>query len=271
MRVDGEALARELEEKVREELATLGRRPSLRVLAVGSDSVTEQFVSKKRVIGERLGVSVSVKHLAPTADTEAIAAALAAAISEGGVVVQLPLPGHVDLDYVLGLLPASHDVDVLGQEARARFERGGEALLPPVVAAMRAVLARYSVGVAGKRVAVVGRGRLVGAPASIWFRQQGASVHTVAGSGADLTAAVGDADIIVLGAGVPGLLKPEMFREGAVVLDAGTSESAGRVVGDADPACAERAALFTPTPGGIGPVAVTMLFSNLAALCAERA
>lgn len=116
----------------------------------------------------------------------------------------------------------------------------------------------------GKKATVVGSGRLVGAPAARLLRELGAEVQVL--EKGDSLDVLKDADIIVLGAGEPGLVKPEHLKEGVVLIDAGTSESNGKVAGDADPACAEKAALFTPVPGGVGPIAVAMIFKNLFAL-----
>jgi methylenetetrahydrofolate dehydrogenase (NADP+)/methenyltetrahydrofolate cyclohydrolase len=108
----------------------------------------------------------------------------------------------------------------------------------------------------------------VGIPAAAWFEEQGSEVVLV-DKQSDVAKAVAEADIVVLGAGEPGLLTPQMVKEGVVVLDAGTSESSGKLVGDADEAVLEKARLFTPVPGGIGPVAVAMIFKNLLKLTEE--
>jgi methylenetetrahydrofolate dehydrogenase (NADP+)/methenyltetrahydrofolate cyclohydrolase len=134
---------------------------------------------------------------------------------------------------------------------------------------MEYVLRTHDISCVRKRVTVVGQGRLVGKPAAALFEKRGAVVVRVA-KGDDIGAATRDADIIVLGAGEPGLLKPEMIKDGVVILDAGTSESRGAVVGDADPACADKASLFTPVPGGIGPIAVVEIFANLFELARRR-
>ena len=102
----------------------------------------------------------------------------------------------------------------------------------------------------------------MGAPAAELLRELGADVAVITASRGSL-AALKDADIVVSGAGSPGLLQPEMFKEGVVLIDAGTSEASGRLTGDADPRCAEVASVFTPVPGGAGPIAVAMLFKNL--------
>ena len=113
---------------------------------------------------------------------------------------------------------------------------------------------------------VVGKGFLVGAPVAAWLTGQGADVSVLTSKSGDLAATLGNADIIISGAGSPHLIKPEMLKQGVVLIDAGTSESDGILAGDADPACADTCSLFTPVPGGVGPLAVACLFENAVTL-----
>lgn len=139
---------------------------------------------------------------------------------------------------------------------------GPHLLHAPVAEALREVLLRAGVEPRGKRAVVVGAGRLVGGPAAELLRELGADVSVVTehdGSLHDLK----NADIAVLGAGNPGMVTPEMLKEGVVLIDAGTSEQGGKVQGDASPECEQRASVFTPVPGGVGPIAVAMIFKNL--------
>jgi methylenetetrahydrofolate dehydrogenase (NADP+)/methenyltetrahydrofolate cyclohydrolase len=132
---------------------------------------------------------------------------------------------------------------------------------------------KNSLEIRDKRTVVVGEGFLVGAPVAVWLTQQGARVNIIdtpaSFAGARVTLA--QADIIIAGAGSPHLIKPEMVKEGVVLIDAGTSESGGIIVGDADLACALRCSLFTPVPGGIGPLAVAFLFENAVTLAEKTA
>ena len=156
------------------------------------------------------------------------------------------------------------------EKAGCVFERGDPAaLLPPVVATIAEIFKRHAVELKGKQAVVVGSGFLVGQPAALWLGQQEASV-AVLGRGANFETALADADIVVSGAGSPGLIKPMMLKQGVMLIDAGTSESGGTLVGDADPACAPKCSVFTPVPGGVGPIAVAALFENAVTL-AERA
>lgn len=262
MVIDGRQIASAIRASVRAALARAGTHLTLGILSVGGDGVTQQFVGIKKKSAEETGVALLEKTLPKTASTEDVVSAVTELISmTNGVIVQLPLPEAVDRAQVLAALPASHDVDCLGDEARAAFANGGP-LLPPVVSAIKEILERFSVAVEGKKVVVIGKGILVGEPAAAWFLQQGAVVTTL-DEHDNVPVHTQNADIIVSGAGHPGLLKPGMIRDGVVLFGAGTSESGGKIMGDADLACAEKASLATPVPGGIGPVAVAKIFENL--------
>lgn len=182
------------------------------------------------------------------------------------VIVQLPLPESIDTSQVLDSIPLAQDADVLSRSAHERFESGdADALLPPVVGAVKEILERAHVEPTGKRAVVIGNGWLVGEPCAAWLHAKGAEVHVVTLESGDLSF-LKEAEIIVSGAGSPGLIKPEHLTPGVVLIDAGTSESGGAIVGDADASCAEIASVFTPVPGGVGPIAVACLFKNAAEL-----
>jgi methylenetetrahydrofolate dehydrogenase (NADP+)/methenyltetrahydrofolate cyclohydrolase len=192
---------------------------------------------------------------------------LTASSHADAVVAQLPLPPEVNQDNVLNAIPLHQDADVLSMAAREKFERGdADALLPPVVAAVREIFEQNSVIMKGKRAVVIGAGFLVGAPCATWLKQQGADVIVVTKELNDLAGSLKEADIIISGTGSPHLIKPEMLKQGIVLIDAGTSESNGELAGDADPACAEVCSIFTPVPGGVGPLAVACLFENVITL-----
>jgi len=253
MRIDGKAIAESVFQRLVEEDVS-GR--TLGLLVIGSDTVTDSFVRQKARAAERLGVNILRRDLPDTATTEDVLAALAAlAIDTNGVIVQLPLPSQIDTETVLAALPPEKDVDGISEYPRVR---------PPVAEAVGEILAQSGVQVHDANAVVVGSGRLVGAPAVALLHYMGARVTVL--SRGDSLDAMKDADIVILGAGEPGLVKPENLKKGVVLIDAGTSESNGKIAGDADPACEEKASVFTPVPGGVGPIAVAMIFKNLATL-----
>lgn len=258
---DGRAFAAKRREELLKKRAEFGDI-SLAVVMGEHDPVTSSFVRIKEKNAEALNVRLVRYFIPDGADTAAVEALVQSAAQETGMIVQLPLPQGIDTERVLASIPSEKDVDALSPEMANRLKEGYVSVIPPVAAAVREILESENITVYEKKVVVIGKGRLVGAPCAELLKHMGA--HTVVlDKDDDVVSSTQDADVIVLGAGSPQLLKPEVVKEGVVVLDAGTSESNGVVVGDADPALAEKASFFTPVPGGIGPVAVVEIFGNL--------
>jgi methylenetetrahydrofolate dehydrogenase (NADP+)/methenyltetrahydrofolate cyclohydrolase len=268
MIIDGKQIANDIKRRLLTRTRAGEHRLSLGVIVVHQNFTMNSFVEIKRRFGEEINVRVDVLNVPPHSQTneELLHLLLQSSRTHDGLLLQLPLPRQYMLDEVLHLFPLSHDVDVLGVTAYHQFEEGKLPFLPPVIGAFAEILQHYELVIAGKKVVVVGEGRLVGAPAAIWANHLGAVVQVANRETKDLGALTRDADVVILGAGSPGILKPDMVKNGVIVLDAGTSEVEGALRGDADPAVAEKASLFTPTPGGIGPITVAKVFENLLVL-----
>lgn len=271
MRINGNEIRDILKQELREELAQSGVSHHLVVISVGDDPVVQKFVNIKRKFAEHIGVVFFEKKFpADVSSTllEKTIQDLNVDSSVTGIIVQLPLPLHLDTTKALDLIVSSKDVDVLSSYANQLFSEGTSDVLPPVVGAIAEICCRYDVEIQGRKVAILGSGRLVGAPAEVWFRAEGGEVR-VFDKTSDVDAMhvfLHEADIVVSGMGQAGYLKPEMLKEGMVLIDAGTSESRGVIVGDADPRCEDVARLLTPVPGGVGPLTVAMIFRNLITL-----
>lgn len=263
MIIDGRAIAKDLLTEAQETFR--GTRPLVRIVVMQPTPATESYLRIKQARAEEAGVELQLVRVSDDASTELLIHEVTVGGADG-VVVQLPLPAHIDTHQVLDAIPREHDIDVLSREAYAKFEESEEALVPPVAGAVAEILARAEVSVSGKRAVVVGQGKLVGAPVLTLLRRMGADAISIYKETPDPSAILREADIIVSGAGDPHFITPDMVKEGGVLIDAGTSELNGSVVGDFHPACADKASVFTPVPGGVGPVAVAMLFKNLARL-----
>lgn len=252
MIVDGRQIATEILARARARAATLTHPPKV-VAMVGTDTpATRSYLAIKTRRAYDAGCVFEVRSLgANTDDADA-------------VIVQLPLSGGMNTKAILDAIPLEKDADVLSTAAR---EKG--TLLPPVVAAIREIFMRHAVHPEGKNAVVVGQGWLVGEPAAAWLRKQGVHVAVLTSESKDFSALT-NADIIVSGAGVPKLIQPDMLKQGVVLIDAATSESSGEIVGDADPVCAAKCSLFTPVPGGVGPIAVAKLFENAVSLAEQK-
>lgn len=268
MILDGRTLAKDILSGVKERASTRTKTPHIIAIVTSDSPATKSYLSIKEKRAADAGCSLEVVHFPENITTDVLRDAVLshAVLSADAIIVQLPLPEGIATQTVCDAIPLSKDADVLSSAARAVFEHAQDPLLPPVVSAVRAILEQGKVTIAGKNAAVIGAGFLVGAPVATWLTKQGANVVVVTKESGDLSEALKDADIIISGAGSPNLITPSMIKEGTVLIDAGTSESGGAIVGDADPACADKCALFTPVPGGVGPVAVALLFENVLTL-----
>ena len=258
--VDGRQLAKELTEKLQNDIKASGRKFSLTIFACDPNFETRKFLAAKKKRAVDLGVAVEIILLERSLNTEEFIAAIKAVLPKtDGVIVQLPSPEHLDSKQILASVPKEKDVDVFGYVGEETE------ILPPVVGAIAEIAKRYQITWLGKKVVVFGEGRLVGAPAKLFGQQQGAEVKVITSTTPEIEMieVTKTADIIILGVGKPHLVTAKMVKEGVVIFDAGTSEEAGELVGDADPSVASKAQLLTPVPGGIGPLTVALLFRNL--------
>ncbi len=272
MIIDGRALAQEVLLRTKGCAAHLGRVPRIAVIVANESPATTSYLAIKEKRATDAGCVLELLQFPEDVSTAALCAAVESSDADA-IIVQLPLPAGVNAREVCDAIPFAKDADVLSTAARAAFESTDLVrphVLPPVVGAVQEIFKKYAVDPKGKQVVVVGAGFLVGAPVATWLTQQGAEVTTVTRESGDLALLLGAADITVSGAGAPHLIVPDMLKEGVVLIDAGTSESGGAIVGDADPLCADKCSIFTPVPGGVGPLAVAKLFENTVTL-AENA
>lgn len=261
MIIDGKAIAQKILAEVKVEVSTMKQSPRLTVFTCAPNFETQKFLALKQKRAAEVGITVEVVSLDPAIVTVEVIRIIAESLTQtDGVIIQLPFPPSIDIVTVLGTVPAAFDVDALN------YVPSDEALLPPVVGAIDAVAIDAKLDWHNKKVVVVGNGRLVGTPASQYATHKGAQVTIIEKDtiGTELT--LKEADILILGAGVPGLVTASMVKQGVVVFDAGTSEEGGMLVGDADPNVAKKAALITPVPGGIGPITIAVLLRNLVKL-----
>lgn len=251
----------------KERIHTLERQPVLAILSVGTDPSTASFVRIKKKYAETIGVNIEEFNFKDNEKQGALISKileLAESDACDGIIVQLPLPPSFNTRVILDAIPENCDVDVLGSAAAGSFEKVGTPV-PPVAGAVAHTLKDTNTKLDGKNIVVVGRGKLVGAPVATWFMHQGITprIIDINTDEETKTKLLKEADIVISGVGNPKMLKPEHFKKGVALIDAGTSEQGGVLAGDCDPACAEHASVFTPIPGGVGPLTVACLFENI--------
>jgi methylenetetrahydrofolate dehydrogenase (NADP+)/methenyltetrahydrofolate cyclohydrolase len=232
----------------------------------GNDVASEKFVQIKMKAAAQLGMeSDSVHEDVRTTDEALQVMKELVAKQYDGIVVQLPLPEGIDPEKVINTIPVEMDIDVLTIDGLAAFQQGRTERMPPVAAAVETILKVHKISPIGKNIVIRGKGKLVGEPVMMLFDRMDIAYDAI---DADTPAAtqqglLRDADIIISGVGIPHSLTPDMIKEGVVLIDAGTGEATGKLAGDIDPTCADKASLYTPVPGGVGPITVACLFKNL--------
>jgi methylenetetrahydrofolate dehydrogenase (NADP+) / methenyltetrahydrofolate cyclohydrolase len=262
----GKMVAKKMEESLKKKMENIPQKKTCFVM-FGENPASVQFVGMKTRVADRLGILADVKKFSADVSQGEAVSKISEIISEGydGIVIQLPLPDQLDAQAVLNCVPPELDVDVLGDGAKELFARGDLRRIPPVARAVSEILDFYQVSLDNKKIVVVGNGKLVGMPIAAMLGLKKVPFQIIDKNTSEdvILSCLKSADIVISGAGSPCLVKPEMVKDGVVLIDAGTSEQAGKLVGDIDPACAEKASLMTPVPGGVGPVTVACLFANL--------
>jgi len=265
MVVSGTAIARELYGETQAQVAGLRPFgvPRLVIVTCNPNFETTKYLELKQRKAAALGIVVEVMEVPATATTHEVCEVVDMARRVGnGVVVQLPLPAGIDREAVVRAIPVTADPDGFW------YGYDPAACPSPVVVAIDEIARRYQVTWLGRRVVVMGAGRLVGQPAAYFAREQGAEVIVVTKDTESSHELVRTADILITGVGVPGLITPAMLKPGVVVFDAGTSEDGGVLRGDVAPEVAALASVFTPVPGGIGPITIAALLRNTVRLAA---
>ena len=258
---DGRALA---DQVLKETKGLMGdKKLSLGIFVVGEDPVSAKFVAQKEKVGKELGVDVRQYALASKLSTTKMRVRigdLAKQTKHDGFILQLPLPEGINTQYVLNAIPEDRDVDCLNQKSIGAFVVGRLKIVPPVVGAVSTLLESQNILLENKKIVLVGMGRLVGRPMALWLIAQDLPFMSLTYQSPDLLA-LSEADIIISGAGQAGLLKGSMFKDGAIVIDAGTSEVGGKLMGDVDAAsCQDKSGWLAPGPGGGGPLTVAHIF-----------
>lgn len=266
MLVNGKLIASAQEQQLRDRLLLI---PSKKVcfVVLSDNPAIQQFIKMKSRVANRIGVATEIKKgVGVTTTKQALDFVSTLIFSDyDGIVIQLPLPQAIDVQAVLDLIPLDKDIDVLSTLSKKEYRTGVNPKMPPVANAVQSVLEALSVDVANKKIVVAGHGRLVGEPVCSMFERMNIpfDVIDITTKEEERSGILRHADIIISGMGIPHAIKPDMVKSGVILIDAGTSEQEGKLVGDIDPACEQKATILTPVPGGIGPLTVISLFENL--------
>jgi len=276
--IDGKEIGAKVREDAKQRAAVLrekGIAPCLAVVLVGEDPASVSYVTgKERALAEAGMESKDIRL--PAATTESELLSLIADLNKDknvhGILVQLPLPSHINEDHIIAAIDPSKDVDGLHPVSMGNMLLGRPGFLPCTPHGVLVLLREIKVPLSGAHAVVVGRSNLVGKPlANLLTRRDANATVTICHTGTtDLARYTLQADILIAAAGKPGLITPDMVRPGATVIDVGvtrvtdaTKKSGYRLCGDVDSAVAEKASYFTPVPGGVGPMTIAMLLRNV--------
>ena len=274
--IDGKAVAARVRAEVAEEVARMDEAPGLATVLVGDDPASQIYVGGKHKASAEVGIR-SIRHDLPADTSEAdvldLIAELNADPAVSGMIVQLPVPAHIDGARVTSAVDPAKDVDGLTPTNAGLLVQGREGLVPATPSGVMELLREYDTPLEGAHAVVVGRSDLVGKPVASLLLARNATVTTCHSRTRDLAAVCRSADVLVAAVGRPRLVTGDMVKEGATVIDVGMNRTDDGLVGDVDfESAAARARAITPVPGGVGPMTIAMLLKNtVRAAAAQRA
>lgn len=286
MKIDGNKISQEIINK-------LNRKPStLKIILVGNDRASEVFVGKKRQLAERLGVDFELKQYPESVNESEIINQINVwqeSIINLGIVIQLPLPKHLDRDNLIRMIKPECDVDGMlfclkaTENPKPKYQMTNEILspnlknnnltiqqynnefIPPVVLAIERAILESKLILKNRKIVIVGHGFLVGQPLFKYFvnKYHENEIVSLGKQDDDYFAKIKEAEILIGAANAGGIITLEMIKDGVILIDAGSAEENGALAGNIRSDCYSLALFYTPVPGGIGPMTVAYLFSNL--------
>jgi len=268
IRLDGRLLANQIQQHLKEQVRYLPHVPHLVVIYVGESPASTIYVNMKTKVAEAIGIQTTIHKVSGQATTEEVirfVQQLNDTPSVDGILVQLPLPKHIDTNMVIESINPSKDVDGLTSKNQGGLMTGYPTILPCTPLGCLRLIQQARTDLTGLNAVVVGRSRLVGKPMAQLLLNENCTVSQAHSKTQNLAELCARADILVSATGVPGLIKRNFVKEGAIVVDVGISRTAdNRIAGDVDAASVMgQAGWLTPVPGGVGPMTVAMIMSNM--------
>lgn len=262
--MDGRALAAKVRARVAEEVRALGPL-GLATILVGDDPGSEVYIRNKHAAADEAGMApVDIRLPADTAQDDVLdrIRRLNEDDEVDGILVQTPLPDHLDEAELQAAVDPVKDVDGLHPLNVGLLHLGRPALVPATPLGVMALLAEYEIRLEGARAVVIGRSQIVGRPVAQLLTHANATVTVCHSRTLELERHTREADVLVAAVGVPALVRPDLVKDGAAVVDVGITRTDAGLVGDVDPDVSEVAGFFTPVPGGVGPMTIACLLEN---------
>ena len=275
--IDGKKIAAGIKESVRRDIEEFkekkGRKVCLAVVLVGNDPASKVYVGNKIKAAEYVGIkslSFDLPEDSVQEDVEKLVSSLSSDDGVDGILVQLPLPNHLDSEKILSLIDPVKDVDGFSAENIGNLTLFKETVAPCTPSGIIELIKSTGVTLSGKNAVVIGRSNIVGKPIALMLLKEDCTVTVCHSKTKDLKEVTSRADIIVAAVGKPCFITADMVKEGAIVIDVGISRKDNRLLGDVDfNNVAPKSSFITPVPGGVGPMTIAMLMKN-ALTCAKR-
>lgn len=268
--LNGKKLAGKILARVRINIKNRRKKLGLAVISVGDNPISKIYIRQKEKICLKMGIIFRLFKFPAGIKLEKLKRDIKEIVQDrdnSGIIIQLPLPSNFNTQEILNLIPPEKDIDVLSETSLGKFSQKTLSILPPVVSGIANLLKKYKIKIKGKNILIIGIGRLVGYPLAIWFLHENATVSVINKYSKDIISFTKKADILISGVGKPNLIRGNMVKKGAVVIDAGTSVENGKLKGDVDfKSVSKKAGYITPVPGGVGPMTVACLVDNLVIL-----
>ena len=263
--MDGKNLSNIIKDDLRKEISMYVQTPILAVITIGDDEASKVYVNNKRKSCEQVGISfMHFDYLSEVKESVVInkIKELNKDVSVNGIIVQLPIPDHFNVDKIINTIDVSKDVDGLTNESKIRRMNNKSSLIPCTTKGILELLDYYKINIESKRVVVVGRSELVGTPTYQECLKRNATVTICHSKTIDLGSITKEADILIVATGHKYLIDKNMIKEGCVIIDVGISRDNGKLYGDVNPNVSDKCSYLTPVPGGVGPMTVVMLLKN---------
>ena len=275
--LDGKALSLKIKNQIRENVLAFkkqyNKEITLAVILVGENPASKIYVNNKIKAAEYVGIkSISLKlpDSSTQKEVEDLILSLSNDNSIDGILVQLPLPKHLDEDYLLNLIPVSKDVDGFTEINSGKLSQGKDCLLPCTPAGIIELIKSENIELSGKNAVVIGRSNIVGKPIANLLLKQNCTVTVCHSRTKNIAHFSKNADVLVVAIGKPCFVTGDMVKEGAVVIDVGINRTENGLKGDVDyETVKDKASFITPVPGGVGPMTIAMLMKNTY-LCALK-
>ncbi len=263
--LDGKKIAKIILDSLQEKILEMSEKPRLSIIRIGSNPASLVYTSMKKKRSEEIGMKTEIFQFPENIEEKELILQIEKCerVSEG-IIVQLPLPPHINTQKILNAIDPAKDADGFTATNLGKLLQGEESLVPATPRGVVCLLEEYKILLEGKKVVIINRSMIVGKPLMALLLNRGATVTVCHSKTKNLQEQTQQADILVSAVGKSKFITADMVKEGVVVIDIGISKEKGRIVGDVDfEAVAKKASYITPVPGGVGPMTVAMLLENV--------